>query len=180
MIPTEELKEKLVNAYFTDDLFGTVEVLYKYGDSGGLGSFMFDYSRDELMKQSLADAGVDEETLINNTETYRRNIISSRNSQIHKVARELAKEMIGSRDLEKEKIELSQAIKNTKIELGNKLFDSIKENNEDQDQTFKFKLWALEQEELKNANKETKSKLRKAKTIFDAMSLYNEVLKEGK
>src|SRR5210317_635468 len=121
MIPTEELKEKLVNAYFTNDLFGRVEVLYKSGDSGSLGSFMFDYSRDELMKQTLVDAGVDEETLISNTETYRRNIISSRNSQIHKVARELAKEMVGINDLELQKTQLAQEIKNTEVTLGNQL-----------------------------------------------------------
>ena len=57
------------------------------------------------------------------------------------------------------------------------LYNHIMSVNEDKDELFKFKLWALEQDVVKNAPKEIKSSLRKATRITAGMAILEELIK---
>ena len=187
MIPTEVLKEKLVNTYFTGDMFGTVEVLYKSEETGGLASFMFDYSRDELMRQSLEHAGVDEETLVSNTIERRRLISKAKSDEVLEAAKKLSQNMIEENKKKmnvmarKMASEITNANnKQEKAKLESEIYDNLKEKNSDSYELFKIKVWILKQPETKKSNApDLREKISNSETVLECLSLYNEVLKEG-
>ena len=187
MIPTEVLKEKLVNTYFTGDMFGTVEVLYKSEETGGLSSFMFDYSRDELMRQSLEHAGVDEETLVSNTIERRRLISKAKSDEVLEAAKKLSQNMIEENKKKmnvmarKMASEITNANnKQEKAKLESEIYDNLKEKNSDSYELFKIKVWVLKQPETKKSNvPNLRENISNAETVLECLSLYNEVLKEG-
>ena len=57
----------------------------------------------------------------------------------------------------------------------NGIFQFIWDNKDNKDELFKFKLWALELEETKSADKKTKSALRKAKSIIEGYSILTNI-----
>ena len=56
------------------------------------------------------------------------------------------------------------------------LFDYIYTNNETAEELFKFKLWALEQDQVKEADKKIKSAIRKSKRITSAIAIFDSLL----
>ena len=51
------------------------------------------------------------------------------------------------------------------------MFDIILEGNKNKDMIFKFKLWALELDNIKKSSKTIKSKIRKAQSLFEGISI---------
>ena len=57
----------------------------------------------------------------------------------------------------------------------NTIFQFIWDANDHKDELFKFKLWALELDFVKSADKTVKSSLRKAKTIIDGLVILKSI-----
>jgi hypothetical protein len=67
-------------------------------------------------------------------------------------------------------------IKKTEFHVDNALLEIVMNHNEQGDELFKFKLWALEQEFVKSAPKEVKSKIRRVKRITQGIAILDELL----
>lgn len=82
-------------------------------------------------------------------------------------------------DLEKTKDDLTtldQAFKIKTNKVDSVAFEYIFDNNTNKEAVFKFKLWSLEQDIIKKAPKEIKSKIRRSTKITEAISIINTVL----
>lgn len=66
-------------------------------------------------------------------------------------------------------------IKKTEFHVDNALLEIVMNHNEQGDELFKFKLWALEQEFVKSAPKEVKSKIRRVKRITQGIAILDEL-----
>ena len=96
-------------------------------------------------------------------------------------AQEKNKEKIESSLSEIEKTEktllsLDQDVKVRTNKIDHGLFDYLFGVNEDKEELFKFKLWALEQNVVKEADKKIKSSIRKAKRITEVMAVLDSIL----
>ena len=67
-------------------------------------------------------------------------------------------------------------IKKTEFHVDNALLEIVMNHNEQGDELFKFKLWALEQEFVKSAPKEVKSKIRRVKRITQGIAILDELI----
>jgi len=79
-------------------------------------------------------------------------------------------------DKEEHLVGLDQTVKIQTNKVESIIFDFMYANNDNKDELFKFKLWALELEEIKKAPKEIKSAIRKAKKITEGIAIINEYL----
>ena len=68
-------------------------------------------------------------------------------------------------------------IKKTEFHVDNALLEIVMNHNEQGDELFKFKLWALEQEFVKSAPKEVKSKIRRVKRITQGIAILDDLIK---
>jgi len=67
-------------------------------------------------------------------------------------------------------------VKAASVAVDNKFWDALFEANENKDEVFKFKLWALEQDIFKEASNENKKELRKQATVFDCITYMNTLI----
>ena len=67
-------------------------------------------------------------------------------------------------------------IKKTEFHVDNALLEIVMNHNEQGDELFKFKLWALEQEFVKSAPKEVKSKIRRVKRITQGIAILDDLI----
>ena len=67
-------------------------------------------------------------------------------------------------------------IKKTEFNVDNALLEVLMNHNEKGDELFKFKLWALEQDFVKSAPKEIKSKIRRVKRITEGIALFDSLI----
>lgn len=67
-------------------------------------------------------------------------------------------------------------IKKTEFNVDNALLEVLWNHNEKGDELFKFKLWALEQDFVKSAPKEIKSKIRRVKRITEGIALLDSLI----
>lgn len=77
---------------------------------------------------------------------------------------------------EKTLLSLDQNVKVKTNKVDTDLFDWIYNNNETAEELFKFKIWALEQDKVKKADKKTKSAIRKSKRITSAIAIFDSLL----
>ena len=73
-------------------------------------------------------------------------------------------------------LSLDQDVKVKTNKVDHAVYDFIRDNNESKEELFKFKLWALEQDLVKEADKSIKSSIRKSTRITSAMAIYNDLL----
>jgi len=67
-------------------------------------------------------------------------------------------------------------IKKTEFAVDNALLEVLMNHNEKGDELFKFKLWALEQDFVKSAPKEIKSKIRRVKRITEGIAILDTII----
>lgn len=77
-------------------------------------------------------------------------------------------------------IEFEQSAKKLTKKMNANVFSTLLEKNNDKEELFKLKIWALEQQFIQSTDKTVKSKIRKSKTIFDCFEIINSVLNEEK
>ena len=74
------------------------------------------------------------------------------------------------KNLEKSSASLDQDAKQDENKVDHVIYDFIRDNNENKEELFRFKLWALEQDIVKAADRDLKSSIRKSKSITSGMA----------
>lgn len=166
--------------------------------------YMVEVNDNDANYQALVAEGYDAEKLVEQTSEYKRVHARIFGELVNTQAQALAEEMLGMRHMKelkaqlqieneqlgvaqlknKEKIQKTEKtllsldqdvkVKTNKIDHG--LFDFIFSVNEDKEELFKFKLWALEQDVVKASDKKIKSSIRKAKRISEAMAILDSII----
>lgn len=147
--------------------------------------------------------GWDHSRLFDTTAEYKRKESGIFNTMVNQQARKIAEQMVGTNEIRDEynklssqldqvgsqieqatgelesatkEVEQVQGKQFTAVERAkNGIFQFIWDERDNKDELFKFKLWALELEETKSADKKTKSALRKAKSIIEGYSILSNI-----
>ena len=172
-----EFSGKIVDATYVNEDYTMVRIMYE--QDGALCVYHLEVNEDNPVWQEFIDEGWTQEKLIDSTAEFKKAQSAAFNIEVQAAA----KEMIGILELEKQKSELEKTIldmdqtaKKQADAAKHVVWDHVISVNEDKDELFKFKLWALEQDIVKNAPKEIKSSIRKAKRITAALKIYDSLL----
>ena len=80
-------------------------------------------------------------------------------------------------DAQQEELAFTESkIKKTEFQVDNALLEVLMNHNDQGDELFKFKLWALDQDFIKAAPKEIKSKIRRVKRITEGIALFDSLI----
>lgn len=177
-----EFSGKVIDAYFFDDEYTTIEVIYKH-ENGEMVSYILEADPSHPDMQDLVDEGWDTEKLAAATVEYKIQQSTAFNEAISKTVDIVLQESKSELDRLRKEKEIAQKEKEnidkqkvySQRDVDNEMFDVLLKNNEEKDVLFKFKLWALELENMKKAKKEVKTKIRKAKSIFECIEIINNV-----
>lgn len=181
---------KIITAHYINPEYSVVELTYT-GDDGNVYAHALSVDSQNPEWQALLEDGWDQERLIEGTAEYKRQSAADFNNQVNNAARELAKEMLGMRVLQEEKdrlalevdkkektlIGLDKEVKVKSNQIDSVYFDRLFEINENKEELFKFKLWALELDVVKTADKEVKSSIRKATRISQGIAIIDSLIK---
>jgi hypothetical protein len=137
----------------------------------------------------INDLGWTEERLQKQTIAYKKQASRDMNFFIRKAATELAEEAIERRvaskvkelndrltEVDATKLKVDQTLSAVTKEVDNSTWEKIFDANDDKDEIFKFKLWALEQDAIKDATSEQKKQLRQQTTLFGCVAKFNELI----
>ena len=190
-----EFSGSINTAYYINEDYSLIEVVYT-NPNGEKINYMVEVG-DNGDYQALVEEGYDLEKLLDGTSEYKRVHAKQFGEMVNAEAQALAEEMLGMRFLmerkqilEKQTAELDQATQDKENQLlsldqdfkvktnkvDHAVYDFIRDNNESKEELFKFKLWALEQDLVKEADKSIKSSIRKSTRITSAMAIYNDLL----
>ena len=190
--PKSIFSGSIISAYYFDTDYATIEVLYDINDE--IHNYILEADPDNPDYKALLAEGWDNEKLAKATEQYKREqsfefnnaiqasvdtILQQSKLAILEESRViLHKELSDSKDIMKKEIIDEQAknpsvldIRSSNPFLTVDMFDIILEGNTNKDMIFKFKLWALELDNIKTSTKAVKTKIRKAKSLFEGISI---------
>jgi len=189
-----EFSGKIISAEYVNAEYSLIKV--RYNDNGINAIYHLEVDPNNADFQALEADGWDVEKIIDATAESKRVQSNAWNLEVNAAARAIAEEMIGTTVLKKEKSETLEKLEHAKAALDqsqekiaaigsiefdavqrskNTIFQFIWDANEDKDELFKFKLWALELDFVKTADKSVKSSLRKAKTIIDGLVILKSI-----
>jgi hypothetical protein len=172
-----EFSGKIVSAFYANEEYDMIKI--RWDDNGTLNVYHIPVDENNTDYQELVEEGWDSERLIEETAEELRGQSNAFNARVNDVAQELAKEMLGLDKLQAQKIELERKIidldKDEKEKaaktLQTEIYSYVMNNNEDKDELFKCKLWALETPEISKASKEIKTSIRKATKVLDILNI---------
>lgn len=174
-----EFSGKIIDAYYFDEDYTTIEVIYKNENDENI-SYVLEADPNHPDYQDLEADGWDVMKLAEATAEYKRQQANAYSESINIQVQERLQEVIETTFKEKKddlkKIE-RQLRQQQKI-LDDEVYKVILENNNDADYLFKFKLWALEQEFMKSSPRHVKSDLRKCKSLFEGFAIIHHVFAE--
>jgi hypothetical protein len=181
----------VIEAHYINEDYNTIEIVFQDGDTKV--AHVIENNPDSADYKALIEEGWDEEAILDDTVEFKRRYSREFNSRVNMRAREI----LGIEELEKEKARvlkdlhtkradlektkddlttLDQAFKIKTNKVDSVAFEYIFDNNTNKEAVFKFKLWSLEQDIIKKAPKEIKSKIRRSTKITEAISIINTVL----
>ena len=190
-----EFSGKVVDAQFIDNEHSIIKVLYD--QDGSLHVYNLDVNPDHPDYKELMSEGWDLEKIAESTAEYKKAESAAFNIEVNTAARALAQEMLGMKVLqderdrlaaEKEKlgeqvsskeetlIGLDKEVKIKTNQVDSAYFEHLWEINENKEELFKFKLWALELDAVKDAGKEIKSSIRKATRISQGLAIIDALM----
>lgn len=189
-----EFSGKIIDAFYANADYTMIKILYDPdGDPNTkeLCPFYLEVDPNNKNYQEFIAEGWDQEKLLEHTAEFKRAQSAAFNIEVMTAAKELAREMIGMDVLQKEKEKLTGEVNKTKRELldldqtakirtktvESELYQFIFDNNDSKEELFKAKLWALELELIKSADKDVKSSIRKATRITQVMGIIDNLLK---
>jgi len=167
-----EFSGRIVDVVYADSDYSLISVKFE-DDTGALCVYNLLADPDSQDYKDLEAEGWDDERIIDSTVELKKAQAAAFNIEVNTAARALAEEMIGSKEFKDEMQRDARSLINSS---GGDLYVHIFDNNDNKDELFKFKLWALEQEAVKAASKEQKSAIRKAKTITSGISLVDAII----
>lgn len=161
-----EFSGKIINAYYINP--DQTNIRIDWSDDGKtLLPFYVEVDENNLNYKALVEEGWDEEKLQDSTAEYKRMHSEAHNIEVAAAAKQLIEQGL-YQNYEKDAIHEQ---KMRMLSSDNDIFESILQNNVDKDYLFKFKLWALESDYMKDADAELKGKVRKAQSVVEALSL---------
>ena len=169
--PEAIFSNSIISAYYFDEDYATIEVLYEISDE--IHNYIVEVNPDNVDYQALLAEGWDTDKLAKSTEQYKREQSFEFNNAIQAsvdTILEQSKNTIKQEWLD----ELAKKpdvldIRSSNPFISGDMFDLILENNTDKDMLFKFKLWALELDNIKASNKTIKNEIRKSNSILEGM-----------
>lgn len=177
-----EFSGKVVSAVFVDTEYSIIKVRYEDND-GNLSAYHLEVDQDHPDYQALLAEGWDTDKIIDETAEEKRAQSAAFNTEVQYAARLLAQEMVNAGSLEDEirarerkLLELDQTLQSKTKSIDADLFSHIFEENSNKEELFKCKLWALELEEIKNADKTIKSSIRKSTRITQVLGIVDSLL----
>ena len=190
-----EFSGKIISAFYANEAHDMIKV--RWDDNGTLNVYHLPVDENNADFQALKEEGWDAEKLLNEMAEELRGQSQAFNTVIQEQAKALAKEMLGMNVLEEEKkrleeekaqldskvsekeqvlIGLDKEVKVKTNAVDTAFFQSLWEINENKEELFKFKLWALELDAVKNADKSVKSSIRKANRISQGMAILDDLI----
>ena len=190
-----EFSGAVETAYYMNEDYTLIEIVYK-NSNDELIKYMIEVG-DNADYEALVAEGYNEEELVERTSEYKRVHGKEFGELVNAQAQSLAEEMLGMRFLmerkqilekqtaeldqqtqekENQLLSLDQDVKVRTNKVDHAVYDFIRDNNESKEELFKFKLWALEQDVVKEADKSVKSSIRKAPRITSAMVIYDSLI----
>ena len=183
-----EFSGKIISAQFIDAEYSIIKVVYD--DNGTPTVYNLDVNPDHPDYQALLAEGWDQERIIDETAEIKKAQAAAFNLEVMNAAKILAKEMVGMNIIEEEKAKLlseTEQVKKKLLDLDQtakirsktvdaELYDFLLNGNEDKEELFKCKLWALELEKVKEANKDVKSSIRKAVRITQVIGIIDSLM----
>lgn len=154
--PEAIFSNSIISAYYFDEDYATIEVLYEINDE--IHNYIVEVNPDNIDYQALLAEGWDTDKLAKSTEQYKREQSFEFNNAIQT-----------SVDAILEQSKMSIDIAEGAQDISSDIFDMILQDNKDM--LFKFKLWALELDNIKASPKSVKSEIRKCKSIIEGMSI---------
>lgn len=150
-------------AYYINEDYSLIEIVYT-DENGDLTNHMIEADTGHPDYKDLVAEGYDEEKLFIETAEHKRKYSRAFNMQVHDAAKVLLEEKFGFKDDSVAPEEKEDSFTWTQF------FTTM---NEDKSELFKFKIWAFESERMKDATSDQKKTLRKAKTLIDAINVYD-------
>jgi|SaaInlV_120m_DNA_3_1039746.scaffolds.fasta_scaffold07141_3 hypothetical protein len=180
---------RIVSAQYANTERTIIKVLYEEDEK--LFPYSFPNDENNPDYQALMEEGWDHDKILDDTVERLKAESRAHNIEINKAAKELAREMLGMQVLQDQKDELEKKVsdqestllnldKQVKIkknEVDTEFFRMLFDDNANKEELFKFKLWALELDFVKEADKDIKSKIRKAERITEGMGFIDSLLK---
>ena len=154
--PEAIFSNSIISAYYFDEDYATIEVLYEINDE--IHNYIVEVNPDNIDYQALLAEGWDTDKLAKSTEQYKREQSLEFNTAIQTSVDAI---------LEQSKMSIDPA--EGARDISSDIFDMILQDNKDM--LFKFKLWALELDNIKTSPKSVKTKIRKAQSLFEGMSI---------
>lgn len=155
--PEAIFSNSIISAYYFDEDYATIEVLYEINDE--IHNYIVEVNPDNIDYQALLAEGWDTDKLAKSTEQYKREQSLEFNTAIQT-----------SVDAILEQSKMSIDIAEGARDISSDIFNIILEKNTDKDMLFKFKLWALELDNIKTSTKAVKSEIRKAQSLLAGMT----------
>jgi len=180
---------RIVSAQYANTERTIIKVLYEEDEK--LFPYSFPNDENNPDYQALMEEGWDHDKILNDTVDRLKAESKAHNIQINLAAKELAREMLGLKILQDQKEELEKKVsdkestllnldKQVKIkknEIDTGFFQILWQDNESKEELFKFKLWALELDVVKEADKDIKSKIRKSTRITEGLAIIDSLIK---
>ena len=154
--PEAIFSNSIISAYYFDEDYATIEVLYEINDE--IHNYIVEVNPDNIDYQALLAEGWDTDKLAKSTEQYKREQSLEFNTAIQTSVDTI---------LEQSKMSIDPA--EGSRDISSDIFDMILQDNKDM--LFKFKLWALELDNIKTSPKSVKTKIRKCKSIIEGMTV---------
>jgi len=147
--------KNIITAHFINEDYTIIEILYKVKDD--VHSHVVETDPTQLDYKALLDEGWDADKLAKGTEQYKREQSLEFNNTIQTAV-----------DAILEQTKMSGAPAEGTRDISVDIFDMMLEDNKDM--LFKFKLWALELDNIKTSTKAVKTEIRKCKSIIEGMA----------
>ena len=157
-----EFSGRIISAEYMNAEYSLIKV--RYDDDGKNAIYHLEVDPNNADFQALEADGWDAEKIIDATAESKRVQSNAWNLEVNAAAKQLVTEMKEEYAADTKQLTEKSAIYNYVA------FD------EDKDNLFRFKLWALETDLMKASSKSDKSKLRKSKTILEGLSVIHSVV----
>jgi hypothetical protein len=182
-----EFSGKIISAQYIDAEYSMIKVTYEH--DGMPVVYNLDANPDHHDYQDLLAEGWTQEKIIEETAEVKKAQSAAFNVEVHAAAKLMVDELLAkekenlekiARDLDIKGSNLEDLDRNTREKTQNmiaEVWTHIVHTNTDKDTLFKFKLWLLEQDFVKDSSKEEKSAIRKAERVTQLFSLIDDLIK---
>jgi hypothetical protein len=190
-----EFSGRIISAEYMNTDYSLIKV--RYNDNGINAIYHLEVDPNNADFQALEADGWDAEKIIDATAESKRVQSNAWNLEVNAAAKMLVDEILASEKdmlasqkdmlasekymLANTKKDLADLSRSTRLSVQDMLAEvwtHILDKNTDKDMLFKFKLWTLEQDFVKEISKEQKSAIRKSTRVTQLFSIIDKLLED--